>query len=393
MTTIPTITQIYNRLESAIKNRLNINNVELKSVLDVFTAVIAAEFKLTYLYLSDIRNNIFPDTAETAENGGELNRLGQIYLNRQPKPATHGYYRIQVLGTENSFLRSGLTLKSNEDSTNAGKMFISETEHYLSAATEQNIFLIRSLETGGENILKLDDELTITEPVIGVENTVKVVEIVNLPIESESIESYRKKIIDAIQLEPQGGSRTDFRLWSQDAQGVRQVYPYVKENSAGTVQVFVEANKEDSIDEKGTPSEFLLQEVEQVILMDPDDSLDINERGRIPINCILEVLPITLKPVDVEISGLQQSNIEIDSLIRKNLELFLYEIRPFIYGADLQRNRNDILYSGKLQSVVSDSLGNNNFFNEFKMFVDGQEEIRFAFSFSNIPYLRNINYV
>ena len=53
----------------------------------------------------------------------------------------------------------------------------------------------------------------------------------------------------------------------------------------------------------------------------------------------------------------------------------------------------DILYSGKLQSVVSDSLGNNNFFNEFKMFVDGQEEIKFAFSFSNIPYLRNINYV
>ena len=393
MTPIPTISQIYNRLEAAFKSRLNISDVELKSVLDVFVAVLAGEFKLSYLYLSDIRNNIFPDTAQIAEEGGELNRLGQIYLNRQPKPATHGFYRVQFIGVENSFLRSGLTLKSNDDSTNPGKMFISETEHYLSATTNENIFLIRSLETGGKNILKVDDELTITEPVIVVENTVKITEIVNLPIESESVDSYRQKIIDAIQLEPQGGSRTDYRLWSQDAQGVRKVYPYVKENSAGTVQVFVEANKEDSIDGKGTPSTYILQEVKEVILMDPDDTIDINERGRLPIQSILEVLPITLRPVDVQILGLQQNNIEIDSLIKKNLELFLFEIRPFIYGADLQRNRNDILYSGKLQNVVSDSLGNNNFFNEFKMFVDGQEETKFTFSFSNIPFLRNVNYV
>lgn len=393
MTPIPTISQIYNRLEAAFKSRLNISDVELKSVLDVFVAVLAGEFKLSYLYLSDIRNNIFPDTAQIAEEGGELNRLGQIYLNRQPKPATHGFYRVQFIGVENSFLRSGLTLKSNDDSTNPGKMFISETEHYLSATTNENIFLIRSLETGAENILKVDDELTITEPVIGVENTVKVTEIVNLPIESESVDSYRQKIIDAIQLEPQGGSRTDYRLWSQDAQGVRKVYPYLKESSAGTVQVFVEANKEDSIDGKGTPSTYILQEVKEVILMDPDDTIDINERGRLPIQSILEVLPITLRPVDVQILGLQQNNIEIDSLIKKNLELFLFEIRPFIYGADLQRNRNDILYSGKLQNVVSDSLGNNNFFNEFKMFVDGQEETKFTFSFSNIPFLRSVNYV
>ena len=52
MTPIPTINQIYNRLEAAFKNRLNISDVELKSVLDVFVAVLAGEFKLNYLYLS-----------------------------------------------------------------------------------------------------------------------------------------------------------------------------------------------------------------------------------------------------------------------------------------------------------------------------------------------------
>lgn len=393
MKAIPTIKQLYSRIEAAIKNRLDITDVELKLVLDVFTSVISAEFKLAYLYMSDIRNNLFPDTAETAENGGELNRLGQIYLNRQPKPATHGFMRFQVVGVENSFLRSGITFKSNDDSYNPGKMFISETEHFLSSNPDQNIFVLRSLEAGAESILKVGDELTVTEPVIGIDNTIKITEIISLPIESETVESYRQKIIDAIQLEPQGGARTDYRLWAQDAQGVRQVYPYVKENAAGVVQVFVEANAVDSIDGKGTPSQYVLENVREVIYMDPDESLDINDRGRLPIQAILEVLPISLKPVDITISGLRQNNIEIQNLIKTNIELFLKEVRPFVYGADLMRNRNDILYSGKVQNIVTDSLGNNNFYDDFSMSVDGQIELKFMFSFANIPYLRNINYV
>ena len=393
MKAIPTIKQLYTRIEAAIKNRLDITDVELKLVLDVFTSVIAGEFKLAYLYVSDVRNNLFPDTAETAENGGELNRLGQIYLNRQPRPATHGFFRFQVIGVENSKLRSGITFKSNDDSTNPGKMFISETEHFLSAIPDNNIFLLRSLEAGGKSILKVGDELTVTEPVIGIDNTIKITEIVSLPIESETVESYRQKIISAIQLEPQGGARTDYRLWAQDAQGVREVFPYVKENAAGVVQVFVEANAVDSIDGKGTPSQYLLDNVRDVIYMDPDETLEINDRGRLPIQAILEVLPITLKPVDITITGLRQNNIEIQNLIKTNIELFLKDVRPFVYGADLMRNRNDILYSGKVQNIVTDSLGNNNFFDDFNMSVDGQTELKFMFSFANIPYLRNINYV
>jgi uncharacterized phage protein gp47/JayE len=393
MKAIPTIKQLYSRLESAFKNRLSITNSGLKNVLDAFASVLSAEFKSAYLYLSDIQRNLFPDTADSAENGGTLNRFGYIHLNRQPKPATHAYYRVLVSGEENSFLRSGITLKSNEDSTNAGKMFISEEDHYLSAIAEDNVFLIRSLETGGSNILKLEDELTITEPVIGIENTVIVEEIIALPIESESTEEYRRKILDSIRLEPQGGSRTDYRLWAQDAQGVRQVYPYVKENEAGVTQIFIEANKEDSVDGNGTPSELMIEDVKEVIYFDPDESLDINQRGRIPTQTIPEFLPITLRPVDIQIQGLQENNIEIQALIKTNLDLFLLEIRPFIFGADLRKNRNDVLYSGQMQNVLSDSLGNNNFFQDFKMFVDGQPEISFRFSFSNIPYLRNIIYV
>ena len=391
MKPIPTIAEIYSNLEADLKTRLNLTDSELKSVLDAFCSVVAAQLKLIYLYQADLQNNIFPDTADTIENGGELNRLGNIYLNRQPKPATDGYYIVKVTGQAGSLIRTGLTFKSNDDSLSPGYLFISDASYSLTGANDS--FEIRSLESGLNSSLKIGDKLTITEPVIGVDKVVEVESIVALPINSEDIESYRKAILDSIQLEPQGGAKTDYRLWASDAQGVRAVYPFVKENDAGTVQIFVEATEVDSTDGYGTPSSFLLDDVEAVIEFDPDTTLPINERGRRPIQAILEVLPITLKPVDVEIYNINQTSTEIETNIRTNLEVYLKDIRPFVSGADLARNKNDILNIARLQGVASDSLGNTNYFMDFKMYVDGQQENLFTFSKSNIPYLRNINYL
>lgn len=390
MKPIPTIQQLFTSIESDFKSELNIDDVQTKQVINATTAVLSGQFKMLYLFVQDVQDNLFPDTADTAENGGQLNRMGDIYLNRQPKPATNGYYIVSVTGVAGSKLRNSLTFKSNDDSKNAGKLFILENDYFLTG--NNDLIQIRSLEAGSSSLLEVEDELTITEPVIGVEPSVVVNSVSIVPLESETVEEYRQKIIDAIQLEPQGGAKTDYRLWSQDAQGVRQVYPYVKENSAGTVQVFVEAKSVDSVDGLGTPSQYLLDLTDSVIKMDPDDTKPINERGRKPMQTILEVLPITLRPVDVTIIGLQQNDLDLQELLKKNIYLYLQDVRPFIDGADLLKNKNDILYSGKIQSVVSDSLGGGNFFSNLKTFVDGQEIQSFQFSLSNIPYLRNVIY-
>lgn len=390
MKKIPTIQEIYTSIESDFKSQLNIDDVQTKMVLNSLSAVLAGQFKLLYLYISDVQDNLFPDTADIFQNGGQLNRMGEIYLNRQPLPATNGIYIAKVTGELNSKLRNSLTFKSNDDSRHPGKLFILENDYYLNGLND--FIEIRSLESGINSMLEIGNELTITEPVIGVDSTILITDIVKLPIESETIDSYRKKIIDAIQLEPQGGAKTDYRLWSQDAQGVEKVYPYVKENNSGTVQVFVEATEIDSTDGYGTPSQYLLNEVKDVIIMDPDDTKPINERGRKPMQTILEILPITLKPVDVVILGLNQNNLDIQNLLKTNLKLFLKEIRPFIDGADLLKNKNDFLYTGKIQGVISDTLGNGNFFNDVKVFVDGQEIDSYKFALSNIPFLRYVTY-
>lgn len=380
MRPIPTLQELRETLANDFKSKLNLLSNNLKKFLDAFTIVESAKFKLLYLYLQDLQNNIFPDTADLEANGGTLERQGRIYLNRNPRPATVGTFELIVTGESGSVLRSGLTFKSNENSLSPGQLYVLDLEYTMTGVND--VIEVRSLGAGSEFDLNDNDELTITEPVIGVNQLVTVNDVISQPKNGEDIEAYRQAILDAIQLEPQGGSKTDYRLWSSDAQGVKKVYPYVKNGDAGTVQIYVE-----STDGNGVPSSGLLNEVEDVIEFDPDESKPLNERGRRPIQATIEVLPVVLIPVSVTITGLSQDTPSIRSAIQNNIELYLSSVRPYISGADLARNRNDILYEARLQSVATDVLENSNFFTGFSITVNGNSVSSYQFDLGNIPNL------
>lgn len=390
MNTIPTINSIYQSLEKDLKSKLNLDDDQFRKVLSAVTSVLAAQFKLHYLHAQDIQRNLYPDTADLAENGGELERLGRIYLNRNPNPATAGVYTVSLVGEANAVIRANLTFKANENSNAPSFLFVTDSETILTGANDT--IQIRSFEGGNASLLNVGDELTITEPVIGVEQVVTVESVDEQPKEAETIDDYRQAILDAIQLEPQGGAKTDYRLWAADAQGVRRVYPYVKNGAAGTVQVFVEATEGDSTDGHGTPSAAILSDVADVIEFDPDDTRPTNERGRRPIQAILEVLPIDLVPVDVTVTNLDTDTSAIRTAIENNLKIYLATVRPFISGADLPQNQNDVLYSARLSAVVTDILDSGNFFTDFTLEVNGVAGTSFQFTGSNIPYLRNLTF-
>jgi len=389
MIKIPNINEIYERVADDLRTRLGLTDTQLKTVLDAFASVQASEIKLLYLFISNIQKNLFPDTADSEYNGGTLEHFGRIYLNREPNPATEGIFNSSVTGEAGSILPSGLNFKSNDTSKNPGRVYILDNEYTLTGTDD--VIQIRS-ESGGVNYdLSVNDTLTITQPIIGVDNLITITEVVQQPLSAETQDDYRGEILQSIQLEPQGGSKTDYRVWSSTG-GVRLVYPYVKDLDSGTVQIYVEATTSDSSDGLGTPTQAILNNVLDVLDFDPDDSKPTNQRGRRPIQAVLEVLPIELIPIDVEIVGLQNSTQIVKSAIRENLELYLYDIRPFVSGADLQRNKNDILYVAGLQSVVTGVLESSNFFVDFEMLVDGESERSTIFEREKIPYLRNVNY-
>ena len=129
MKPIPSLVELRESFANDMKSKLNLLSTNLKMFLDAFSIVISAKLKLTYLYLVDIQNNIFPDTADLEVNGGTLERQGRIYLNRNPRPATIGVFNLSVVGEAGSVLRSGLTFNSNETALNPGQLFVLDSEY------------------------------------------------------------------------------------------------------------------------------------------------------------------------------------------------------------------------------------------------------------------------
>ena len=97
MSNIPTINELYSNLINDLSSRLNIDSEASKRVLEAFSASLAGQLKLTYLYLKDISDNIHPDTADSVDIGGTLERIGLIRLNRNRRPARIGTFKISAL--------------------------------------------------------------------------------------------------------------------------------------------------------------------------------------------------------------------------------------------------------------------------------------------------------
>src|SRR5690606_6709288 len=150
---------------------------------------------------------------------------------------------------------------------------------------------------------------------------------------------------------------------------------------------------EDSIDGKGTPPQSVLTEVENVINLDPDTNKPIEYRSRKPIQVNLEILPIEVLNVDITIHGLIKTSLQIENDIFNNLENYLYTVRPFISGGQLNRDKNDILNASRIANEVNNSIPNDNYFNDITFTVNGIAYQNFLFNFGKIPYLNSVSYV
>lgn len=383
----PTTVELYEQFSSDLRAKLGIaSDVDLKEHFSALGAVVAGMSKIMYLYAEDVQRNLYPDTADTEENGGQLNRLGMLYLKRIPHQATPTFLNISVKGKSGSTLRTNLTFKD----VKSGNIYILDSEYILSGTND--VVLVRSTSAGRDTILSIKSELNITEPVLGVDKLCYVQSIQKAGINPESTEDYRKSIMDVMQLKPQGGAKTDYRLWSKDAQGVRNVYPYVKENFPGTILIFVEANPIDSTDNKGTPPAAILSNVLDVLKLDPDSSKPIWQRGRRPMQAKLEVIPINLVTVDVKIKGLSIQSNAIKNSIQNSIKSYLYDIRPFIDGGQLLRDRNDVLNVARLSNIINNAISAENFFNDVEMRVGGNLLNSYQFSLGKIPTLISVSY-
>lgn len=390
MTSIPTITELYDNVLADLEAQFGINIPSFgKNFLRVLAGVQAAKLKLYYIAIAGIQKNIFVDTAEPEAIGGTLERFGRVKLNRNPFPAKAGQYTLQVTGTIGAIIPAQTTFKSDDTSENPGKLYILDSAYTLTATTDT--ITVRSLETGIETKLSVGNMLTATAPIALVNKSAEVTAELIEPSAAETVEDYRKKALDAYRLEPQGGAATDYRLWSADAQGVKQTYPYAKSGSEYQINLYVEATVVDSTDGKGTPSALLLAAVEEVVEFDPDTTRPNSERGRRPLQAIVNFLPIVPREVSIVINGLVGRTTEIETLISNALKEEINKVRPFVSACDVLSEKNDILDNNKIVATIFNTRPGS-IFGAINLTVDGTTYTSYTFINGFIPHVNSITF-
>lgn len=392
MITIPTIAELQADILADLEMQFGANIPTFgKSFLRALALVQSAKLKLYYLAIANLQKNIFVDTAEPESIGGTLERFGRVKLNRNPFPAQPGYYDLEVTGTISAVIPAQTTFKSNDDSAAPGKLFILDDAFTLTATTD--IINVRALEPGIEAKLSVGDQLTATAPILNVASIATVDAETIAPLAAETVEDYRAKALDAYRLEPQGGAATDYRLWSADAQGVKQTYPYAKTGAANEINVYVEATISDSTDGKGTPGSAILTDVADVIEYDPDTTRPIEERGRRPLGVFdVHVLPVTIRTVNINVASFTGITPAIETALTTAITDAVNAVRPFVASADILANKNDILDKNKIINAILTARPGS-VFGTITLNVDGMDYTSYTFLDGNIPWVDTITFV
>lgn len=394
MTSIPLLKDLYNSVLTDLETQYGIGIPIIgKNFLRGVAAVQSAKLWLIYLMLANVQKNVAPDTADSESVGGTLERFGRIIINRNPFSAQAGQYRVQVSGTIGSTIgtvTAPQTFLSDDTSSNPGQLFILDNPYTL--ISDPDYIIIRALTAGTVSALSNLDTLTATSPIANVDSTIIVQGDATIaPLDAETTEQYRTVVVNAERLEPEGGSAVDYRLWSQDAQGVANVYPYRTSGKPNQIDLYVESIIVDSTDGKGTPPNSMLLAVQAVVEFNPNTSLPLLKRGRRPLQVIPNYLPVNIIQVDVQVTGFIGIDAPIEAIILSALKNYMSTVRPFVAAADIVANQNDTIEIFDLATQIKAAKPGAQF-TGITLLINSVPEASYQFLFGNIPYLNSVTY-
>lgn len=387
---LPTLQELYNdniaRLQTAYS--ITIPQTGGKNFFRAWASVNAGVSWLLYKAVAKVQKNVFVDTADPEAQGGTLERFGRVYLGRNPFPAQAGEYQIQLVidpSAIGNVIPAQTQFKSNDDSLNPGKLFILDSPFTIDGI---NIITVRALEAGTTSAMDIGNQMSLTAPIPLVEKVSTVTSEVTQPQAAEDIEDYRQKIIDAVRLEPQGGAGADYRLWAAEVQGVKQSYPYTNPTEPNEVDLFVEATIADSTDGKGTPTPAILAAVQSAI---EDPTADRPSRKPIGVYQV-NYLPITVREVDIEITGFIGLDPVKEAAIATTINTYLESVRPFVGSIDILSDKNDIFNTNQIVALILEAVPGSTF-GAVILKIDSAPVPTYTFLFGDIPNLNTITYV
>lgn len=376
MTTIPTIQDLYNNILASLEATysITINDVG-HNLLEAKASVLAAQLYMNYLAVGDVQKNVWPDTADSVENGGTLERFGVSILGRWPDAAVAGVYEATVTGTVGAVIPGTTVFKSDNTATSAGKLFQIQGGDFTLASSPDTITII-ALAGGTDSVLEVGDTLTSTSPLTNVTSQITISAVTTDPVDAEDIEEYRTKILEKILLEPGSWSAVDYRLVGLNVTGVGQTYAYNKSGASGEVDVYLQGN---------TPVASPGPSASPTVVSDYETALDL-------------VLPLGVWQANVASSTIRNIAITITmgsfsaftvaqkADIEAALSDFVNNVHPFIAAADDVADRNDTIATYNLTSVVAQAVPGYGF-SGLTFTVAGTPETEWIADNGEIPFL------
>lgn len=162
----------------------------------------------------------------------------------------------------------------------------------------------------------------------------------------EAEEDYRRRVTDRFSKRPQGGSLVDYRIWGEEAGGVR-CYPYKSTTLEGQVVTYVRS----LTDPNGVPTTPQISAVLGYQFSSTGDPNGINDRK--PVNANIVATASTSQAYEVDVQGLTgtTNQAEAEAAIISAVEEYFNSLEPYIIGLDVGPRTDRVSYFGVVGTV------------------------------------------
>ena len=395
-TTPPTIADLNDQIVASMESRLG-QAIPLlpKGFIRVLSVVLASLFVILYKFAA--YNALQPfvkyaDTSETTYNGTTLIPL--LELGRElgvddPTEATKAELNITVVAT------AATTLGAQEQLVGAtnGFVYLTKTSTELVIGDNTVEVIAASDQAGGNGAgadgnLVAGDTLVFVTPLNGVNSVATVESQLVTAADAETWETYRQRILDRKQKQPQGGAYADYQQWGEAVAGILSIYPYTS-SYPGQVDLYVEATVASSGSDDGIPTTAQLEAVLAAVEYD-----EAGLATRRPAGAAVNAYAITRKGFTVAVSGIADvsdvSSVQTD--IESALTQYFANAEPYIPGLSVPP-RKDRITSGGVSGVVDDIVSAaGGYYASVSLLVEGEATTVYTLGIGEKAKLTEVTY-
>lgn len=354
-----TVDYVYNLLIESFQEKFN-NKLRLlpKSFIVILSKVLSVIFVLPYKVCGWFYLQLFPDTASFDRVnvlGVSLQPLVKLGVNIGVGEPTSGQAWEGLVSatvvTEGQAITAGTQLKSDV----TGLMYVvSETVMTTGQSVNVPVYCVQS---GSGGNLAQGDEIKFVSPLGFIAQDAVVASTTKEGLDEETADHYRARVVNRYSTQPQGGALSDYRIWSYDAPGVLQTYPYNGEDSPGDVEIYVAGNTDVYPDR--VPGRELCVAVGEACTYDPETGI----ADRKPLTAILDpdsngsyrnIQPVSIVTVDVYVTDVVGVDVsDFGAAYKSVCDDYLLGREPYIRGLSDENNKTNSIQKNTLIALAN----------------------------------------